>query len=68
MRLRALPASRLTLTGNSLSQVCVGGRQSLDMWIYTYDLRATNCGLLVQGKLKRQVGTVDREGEPREDS
>ena len=39
------------LTGHSLSQVCVGGRFSLKMCVYTSNfLCIIDCGLLVQGK------------------
>ena len=37
MRLRALPVFRLMLTDPSLSQLCLGGRLSLNMYLYTYD-------------------------------
>ena len=39
------------LIGHSFSQVCVGGRLSLMMCVYTYDILCIiDCGLLVQGK------------------
>ena len=37
MRLQALPVSCLILTGRSLSKVCVGGKLSLNMYMYIYD-------------------------------
>ena len=41
----------LMLTGYNFSQVCVGGRLSLTMCVYTYDfLCIIDCGLFVQGK------------------
>ena len=41
----------LMLTGHSFSQVCVGGRLSLMMYVHTYDfLCIHDYGLLVHGK------------------
>ena len=48
MRPRVPPGFHLMLTGHSLSQVCVGGRLSLTMCVYTYEfLCVIDCGLLV---------------------
>ena len=56
MRPRVPLGFHLMLTGHSFSQVCVGGRLSLTMCVYTYDfLCVIDCGLLVQGK----TGGVD---------
>ena len=44
--------SHLMLIGHNLSQVCVKGRLSLTMYVYTYDfLCIPDYGLLVQGKI-----------------
>ena len=60
MRLQALPVFHLMLIGLILSQGCVGGRLSLNMYVYTYDFGATNCGLLVQGKIGGGGGGGER--------
>ena len=52
MSLQALLTYRLISTGHSLSQVCVGTREWVELrYGYTHmSLRATDCGSLVQGK------------------
>ena len=67
MRLQALPAYRLISIGNSLSQVCVGFRE----WV---ELRHTDTHICLfvrlivdhwcREKLEKQVSAVGGEGEP----
>ena len=51
MRPRVPLGFHLMLIGHSFSQVCVGGRLSVTMWVHVYEfLCIIDCGLLVHEK------------------
>ena len=67
MKLRALPAYRLISTGDSLSQVCVGTKEWVELR-YTDTHICLYVRLIVdhwcREKLERQVSAVGGEIEP----